>query len=334
MRKTLVLAMVVACGGDKNSSGPIAIDDLFPQYLDALCTFEANCAQEPDKATCVADDNIEEADILTLIADVKAGTITYDADAAGACLAAIRNTSCATFAPRAQIADSSELCILTVFGGTVPEGGACNSLFECDSGGSALSVNCESTMSSCDPATTCCPGTCTAEPPTSGSGAVGTTCTTSEDCLATLYCSEVTHACKQPGAAAGDACDATDGCDNPLICTQDAQTSMGTCGPQIATGGTCDPESNFQCGDSRDYCDSTTLTCTRRVAVGQTCTDTTPCVSFRPVLGRDVRRGGQDRRRVRRRLGPAVPAEPSVHRQRVRRDSRRQRLHVAAMDRP
>ena len=90
-----MVAMVVACGDDTGGGGgPVSIDALFPEFLDALCTGQANCGTEPDKATCIADRNVKETDILTVIADVKAGTVGYDAAKAGACLAELRTATC------------------------------------------------------------------------------------------------------------------------------------------------------------------------------------------------------------------------------------------------
>src|SRR5256885_6469078 len=114
MRKAIAAVMLLGCPSD-NNSGPVSIDDLFPQLVDAFCTEAANCGTEPDKATCLADRNDHEMATLTLIADVHAGTIGYDAAVAGDCIAKIRHPACTSLAPRADIEDAfPPFCIFDI----------------------------------------------------------------------------------------------------------------------------------------------------------------------------------------------------------------------------
>src|SRR5687768_15471735 len=83
-----------ACGGG-SGGGPVALDDYQPELLDAACAYLVACEGSPDRATCLASRPIAFTALATLKADVAAGIVMYDGQAARACVDAFkRRTSC------------------------------------------------------------------------------------------------------------------------------------------------------------------------------------------------------------------------------------------------
>jgi hypothetical protein len=137
--------------GDGSGGGargePVPLDSLGPALTDAWCSYSARCNIEPwlaqlpgGCAAALGPTLTNEAAAVTQ-AGVLAGTIRYDAEQMGRCLATIANLDCGAVTPLdAQCAASVD--------GTVPNGGACQHDLEC--AGDAY----------CDTGATC-PGVCT-----------------------------------------------------------------------------------------------------------------------------------------------------------------------------
>lgn len=257
----VILASVAAC-----SSG-VSIDDFSQKLIDAQCTYAVACQQMPDVATCKGATHIDDY-IATLVADSKSKKITYDEGQAGTCIDYFKSASCSF----TGFHGPANPCT-TVFKGTVAAGGACFVDEDC-----AGSGTCQATDPNCDSSAMCCPGTCMAA---AQKVAIGGDCSNAP-CVDNAACSFNTNKCVALATTAGAACDAVDGCADPMVCNIDftKQPYMGTCITPAAHGATCDPNALIACADNRDYCDPTAKTCTSAIAVGQTCTAQQTCVGY------------------------------------------------------
>jgi hypothetical protein len=263
----LVLAVAAACGG-----GGVKIDDLPDELAAAICDRDVRCGFQPDAATCEASEIIAGNSVETLIDAVNSKVVKYSESQAQKCIDFIRDDDC-TFAGFY----ASDVCN-AMFDGTLAAGEACIINEEC--AGSQL---CTRTDSSCDRDTACCPGTCAAV------GAEGTACGNTGGagtlCDDGLYCKDTgaaTGTCTALVATEGAACDTFfDTCADPFYCNiQDFMTFTGKCAKPVASGAACNVNDLLPCEDSRDYCDATSNTCTRRVGVDQACSDTVFCIGF------------------------------------------------------
>ncbi len=263
MRATV--AFVVSAVALAACTDSISIDDFAQKFRDGECTAAVSCDEVPDTATCDASITIGGTDFETVVAEVKAGTVIYDGDAAARCLAFLTNDSC-TFTGFHGGQDCE-----SIFEGTLATGAACLEDEECK-GYKTQTADCAETDDTCDRSTACCPGVCTAVP----RAAAGASCATT-DCADGLYCSNVDRTCKTLGATVGAACEAIDGCEDPMYCKIPAMGQAGMCADAAAAGATCDPTANEPCVDGHQYCDMTTMTCTNRAAIGSACSDTVPC---------------------------------------------------------
>lgn len=266
MKRLLVGSLLVfaACGDS------VDFDDLPDGLEDARCDALVRCNGIQDSKTCDAAFNLDSADFDTIRTGIKNGTIKYDGDKAAECLDQLGGAGC-TF----DGFHETNACD-GVFTGTVPAGGTCSIDLQCaNQGDCQLAGN-------CDPDTQCCTGTCVAGTIES---AIGGPCDDEiHECAVNAYCKPGTG--QGPGTCAalvsgeGTACDALQACANPLYCNINFQTDMGTCKKPAASNAACSRMDLIPCADSRDYCDQTSLTCVRRVAVGGTCSNTLPCVGF------------------------------------------------------
>jgi hypothetical protein len=272
MTRSLYLVILVglaACGGDDNSN--VSIGDVPGTLIDSLCSLGVQCDQVKDLSTCKSSFQTMSSAVETLVADVKAGIITYDPAKFSACLDEDQSRGCAFNGFHNTQNDPCDGYLT----GTVATGGACFYANECVSG------ICNATSSGCDASTACCPGTCGTL--TSADVTLGGACTVYDRCIDS-YCegASATSAgtCTALVATAGAACDALDACAGTMFCNETSSTG-GTCYQPGSEGGTCDPTFNsfvdLECLDARDYCDATTSKCVARVAVGGTCSSTILC---------------------------------------------------------
>jgi len=261
------IALALAACSDNGGKSSIPLDDFVDEIRSAECDFEVRCEAVPDKATCLEALPFDTTEVLTTIADAKAGLVHYDDKAAARCVNSFEKLGC-SFGDLTAAVDPCR----DMFSGSVAAGGACVIDAEC-----ADRANCEATDTTCDPSTACCAGTCGAarlDVP------IGGACTGSM-CVSGAFCDIPSGAssgtCTAQLSTEGAACDALDACKAPLQCALGA--ASGTCTKLPAEGEACDGQSFLACDDLRDYCDPVTLTCAHRVDVGADCTDAT-CAGF------------------------------------------------------
>ncbi len=283
MLKHLVLIVgLIGCGG----GGGVSVEDLPDEIEGADCDRAVACEGVVDRATC--EGSIDQSNGFGAIeAGVKDGTIKYDSGKAGDCADSRGGTSC-TFP-----GFHSDNPCADVFTGTVPTGGSCVIDLQCANFG-----ECVATSPSCDPEIMCCVGTCmgsVAESP------IGGPCANDLNfCVENSYCKQGTGTgpgtCTALVAAEGAACDEIDACVNPFYCNLNFQTNTGTCKKPAASGAACSRMDLLPCADSRDYCDATTLTCVKDVAVGGTCGAGIQCVGYATCIAgtcvADIAAGG------------------------------------------
>lgn len=274
---------LVACGG-----GSIAVEDLPGDVKDARCDNLLKCEGIADRATCNGAIPADTSQVPAIQAGIKNGTIKYNGDKAGDCVDELGGRACEFAGFHTESACSD---VLT---GTVATDGACVLDEQCANHGM-----CQPT-GMCDPATTCCAGTCKGG---STISAVGGPCNDRmHTCGTTAYCkpgaaSGAIGTCTTLAAGEGTACDAVTACANPLYCNLNFQTGMGTCKKPAASGAACVRTDLIACGDSRDYCNATSMTCARRIAVGAACTSgSMPCVNYASCIAStcvaDIAAGG------------------------------------------
>lgn len=263
-----MLLALVGCGDDS-----ISVEDLPDEIEGARCDTLVKCEGIADRATCDAAVVVDESELMTIEAGIKNGTIKYDEGQAADCIDQLGGGSC-DFA-----GFHTENACAGVFTGTVVTGGACTIDLQCANQG-----ECMPTSPSCDPETTCCAGTCMGG---SSESAIGGPCDDDmHTCPTTAYCKAGTGSgtpgtCTALVAGEGTACTEIDACVNPLYCNLNFQTGMGTCKKPAASGAACTMTDLIRCSDSRDYCNATSMTCVRRIAVGQACMGSTmPCVDY------------------------------------------------------
>lgn len=265
MRFVLVCALAAACGGSNSSSDKpgddtpgksIPPEEYTDSVEDAECEALVRCEEVEDAATCEAANirvNQEQQSLLAAIAD---GTVIYDGEAAAACVDQLAMQMCQF--PGLHVDTSCD----DVFEGTVAAGGACFIDLQCAGGGTCLQND-----SGCDVKSTCCIGTCMGAFTES---AIGGPCGDNlHYCAADAFCAGTT--CAAPVTQEGATCGDLDACANPMICNLDFTSGTGTCKTPAATDATCVRSDLRPCADSRDYCDATTLKCTRGVAPGGSC---------------------------------------------------------------
>jgi hypothetical protein len=278
------LALGAASCGGSIAGGPVALEDFARELLDAMCTVAVACEEMPDRATCLASRPVLNFDTFaTLEAGVAAGTVTYDGQAARACIDVFKRfASCKatqTGDPQVTLAVCDR-----VFLGTVPTGGACFVSEECADRGFCARVNCTTPG--------CCAGTCLARPAPIAAGGDCSNLVADQDCVAGTVCDSGT--CTAP-LGPGAACAPFDYCVLPYECRNiDPATNMGTCTPPPESGQPCGTgDVASVCNDERDTCDDVAHVCRRRIPVGGACTfrcvyyaecDGTTCVQ-RPGLG-------------------------------------------------
>ena len=233
------------CGG-----GSIPIDELADEAESALCDRYVACGDAPDKKTCTDATFVERRQsLVSAVAAVKRGTIVYDGAAARECLDALRS-SCDIL----TLFDES--CGRTVVG-TIAAGGACAISEECVGGG-----YCER-PSGCSDA--CCIGTCTAAVVRAR---VGESCAGGGGCAYGAFCQDGTCVAQ---LATGAACSDSGACQLSDVCKRDATGGAGTCVAGAGEGETCETAGFIRCRSEGNYCDPTSLRCTRVGQVGDAC---------------------------------------------------------------
>ena len=269
IRFALVASTLFAMAGcDDDPSIPIGA--LANKFASAECDVGVRCGSYPDKATCMASLVV---DLGQLKADVDAGRVKYDGNAAATCMTAFESTAgpggCSV---TNSLSAAQPAACRTIFTGEVAIGGACFASYECQSG------SCDT--SGCSTGTACCAGSCVASiDPTSAP--IGMACSTllSSSCVDGAFCEGsasggTTGTCVLK-LAAGQPCTSTVGqCQPGLVCLEGSQI----CGKLPAEGAPC--AANGLCDAENDYCDPTTGLCAPRVAPGAACPTGSECVAY------------------------------------------------------
>ena len=130
------LSFVPGCGPSSGHANPGDLDAYVSQFEDALCKLDVACGAMPDVATCMASLQVDSTELATLRADIASGKVRFDAVKAGACIDYVRRIYGGACTRSAQAAadptTGDELCSAFLVG-SVAEGGACFSAFECAS---------------------------------------------------------------------------------------------------------------------------------------------------------------------------------------------------------
>jgi hypothetical protein len=196
---------------------------LIPNCLEQLHSFgiyssPTNCSPTPVGLGCLTQ-SFDVTNLQAFVAAVDAG-LSYDAHMAAACLAAPW-TACPDIETNVSLPTPCD----SIFGGLVPDGGACQFDLEC-------------TLGACLRPGTSCDGTCmpsSALPPAIRPGS---------DCTYTGACGDTGLTCDgefcRGGAGPGASCEASSffafyDCAAGLYC----EPASGKCQPQIAEGGSC-----------------------------------------------------------------------------------------------
>jgi hypothetical protein len=286
-RSLLVGVVVVAgCGGGSGRAAAGDLDAFLTQFFKMVCGLEVSCGSMPDLPTCEASLQPDSTEFATLRADIASGRVRYDGAKASACLDydnRLYGGPCThTALAAASTSTGSEACG-EILAGSVAEGGACFSAFEC------VSANCRPADTTCSRSRQCCPGTCAPKPTPIAVGGdcssplPGEVCATGAVCMSTGGSST----CQMPAKVAGEPCAMPFECATPLFCAFDAAGGTGTCQRPAATGASCNTVvSTGTCDDVRDYCDQASGKCTPRLAVGTSCDPAQQnCVLYASCLG-------------------------------------------------
>lgn len=229
-------------GTSDGSTAAYTLDNVCDQVLPKLCAQRKSCCQSQpggfNEAQCLA---FEKRDCEKNVAEVKAGTMTFDPTNIDACLAKL-----GPYVDRCRVPISEALLLFNelatlckIFAGKVAEGGNCERSEQCATSGDQLA--------------NCTAGKCKL---TKLQGA-GATCSfggpTEEFCKSGLFCDA--NVAKSPPS--------------------------GTCKTATVPGQPCDAQNafNFQCGLGY-YCDKASAKCTAAKNEGATCENALECNSL------------------------------------------------------
>jgi hypothetical protein len=268
---TAVALGAATCGGGGRS---VPFDDLTGDLLSAECDVLVTCGLAPDRATCLSSVQLDSTQFATMKADIAAGTVIYDGQAAGACIDVFKNqrSSC----KQTVMGDLEKKLDATcgkVFTGTLPAGTACFFSDECANRGICEDQTCSSNG--------CCGGTCVARPAPIPLGGDCSSPLRNQDCIDGTVCTAKAGGggtCKVP-LPAGARCTPYDSCVRPYHCggSVDLATGEGTCIAPPARGQACDMSGD--CDDGLDYCDPNYV-CTSRIAVDDACSAPEACIRY------------------------------------------------------
>jgi hypothetical protein len=245
MRALVLLVLAVGCGG-------MSYDEFVTERADAECDYLVRCHAVSSAADCRDYFARTQVDSPSVPAALDASKLSYDEDAAEACIDAFADLSCDVTAQTTRdLAPCGD-----VLAGKLADGAACGFDRECES------TYCDSP--SCTEA--CCLGACRPPRPLPG---VGDPCTAL--CDETSFCGadSICAAYLPEGAA----CDAFNICGTNLYCAGQA-TGPGSCAPLPHLGETCDgpcAEVNAICNDG---------TCIPGGLAGDPCDDAFDCSHY------------------------------------------------------
>jgi hypothetical protein len=237
-----------------------------PQIADALhqtaCRREVRCGKQATLADCLASTMAPLRP--QLVADLGAGTVSYDAQGGQALLDWIANMPCGR---SAQISTTAVTGLRShcaaAFRGTVTLGGSCQIDDECSAG-----LVCSTVQGGLPNQ----PGRCAAAsfiPDGDFCAPFGAPCGPAS------YCDRIHNAgnpvCAPLPTASGQDCEVTitgPGCANGLVCLSTNAHEKGICGTLSAEGAPCSLQNG--CEDPTNYCDATS-TCVQGLGRGAAC---------------------------------------------------------------
>lgn len=266
-------AATAGCGGD-DDAGPVPLEQYCDRYAEIACEFAQRC-------DCLAGATVDACRLFVdaecageVEEPVNAGRRSYDAEAAGNCLAGLRSMlrDCSLADP-----EWPEECD-RVLAGTLPAGRSCAADDDCLPGLECHSRACTDLPDAgqaCLAAAYCAEGLyCGDDEVCHLPQGVGGPCPEgNEACGDDLYCDLRTSTCAAP-LPQGEPCrHANAVCAEGLYCAVVA----GTCEPLPGVGGDC-VESSGQCAEGL-FCDDASGTCRERLADGAACTGDEQCRS-------------------------------------------------------
>ncbi|NMC72616.1 MAG: hypothetical protein GYA57_21520 [Myxococcales bacterium] len=261
-------------GCSDDGAAPVPFEQYCERYAGIACEFAQRC-------DCLAGATVEMCRLFVdgecadeVEAPVNAGRRSYDAEAAGGCLAGLQSLlrDC-TLAEPQWPEDCDRMLV-----GTLAAGRSCESDADCVPG---LECHARACTDMPDAGQACLAGADCAEGLYCGDDevchapqGVGGPCPEgNEACADDLYCDLRTSLCAAP-LARGEACrHANAVCVEGLYCA----VAAGTCEPLPAAGGDC-VESSGQCAEGL-YCDGDSGTCRERLPAGAACTADDQCAS-------------------------------------------------------
>ncbi len=207
----LVAFLLVGCGG-------MTYEEFVTARIDAECGYLVRCRAVTTVADCRAHFDRVSVESPNTAAALAADKLTFDEDAASACIEAFESLSCDT---TAQAEGALEACS-EVITGTLDEGAPCGFDLECETN--------HCTMAPC--AAACCLGVCAPLSPQPGPGdPCSVTCDESSFCGSESIC--------EPYLTEGAPCEATKPCGAGLFCAGQA-IGNGICAPLPHLGEPCE----------------------------------------------------------------------------------------------
>jgi hypothetical protein len=250
-------AVIGACNTSSTTS--IGIEQLPSKLVEETCESAVQCGTYPDQATCAGATSMD-ASMAPLMAEVAAGIVKYDGEAANICVQAMERQTSQCKQSQQGRTTLPPACD-NMFVGTVANGAACVNDEECVSGA------CD--RSACTDA--CCAGTCVVDGSGAGTVPAGIACATNDDCVSGTYCatSEAASVCTAQ-LDAGQTCDDNTQCvlGTACIMTPDSNGAL-VCAEPPTTGQPC--AAPGVCDSPKDFCDLASLTCQPRLVVGAPC---------------------------------------------------------------
>lgn len=253
----LLPTAVVGCEDDESGvpTGPVPFDLFLEQTFQATCTYLARCSWLPDSASCNGALQLDR-ELFQLVADVKAGFVTYNQDAARLFINALSTKKCQfTIGAEREV----ELLFQSVFTGSIDGGGACLVDDECAGDAVCDRALCEGTGD------WCCAGVCAPKPP---GVPVGGDCSMLP-CTDDAYCGQDeagAAVCKdRPGN--GEDCEGDFTCEDGLGC----DPSGGKCYRLSRSGEECNPALATACLDYNNWCSTESETCVPLPRAGEAC---------------------------------------------------------------
>jgi hypothetical protein len=286
----VTLALLAGCGSSASSDGggtppgtPATAADFTTQFDSVGCQWQVKCGYigASEATQCAADAAAASTKYPSGYDSVEAATakrVTYDADAAKACLDAAKALGCTID----QEFDLSRVCA-GVYKPAVAVGGACKADSECVNGycnqGAGVMTD-------------GCAGTCAAFV------ATGATCDPNDPrCGTTDYCDSTTNKCTARAASGASCGGSLPECQSSLFCkgyvagSGSTPDTPGKCAAAGKEGDACESFffGNTDCTPGL-YCDSSAAspTCKARLASGSDCDTSMACQDGLACIGLQV----------------------------------------------